>query len=73
MKCRVCGGALHSIATELPFNVSAQTIVRITNVPVLQCERCREHVVNAAAFAHIEQVLERADKAAELEIVPFGA
>jgi YgiT-type zinc finger domain-containing protein len=73
MNCRICAGTLHPIATDLPFKVSAQSIVIITKVPVLQCDGCSEYVVSDAACARVEQVLEGVDKAAELEIVPFAA
>lgn len=40
MKCRVCGGKMRAIVTNLPFNPSQKTIVILKELPVLQCERC---------------------------------
>ncbi len=73
MTCRVCAGTLHPIETDLPFKVSEQTIVIIKKLPVLQCDRCSEYLMADPVFARVEQMLQRADKAAELEIVPFAA
>jgi YgiT-type zinc finger domain-containing protein len=73
MKCRVCAGQLRPTETDLPFKVSDQTIVIIKRLPVLQCERCSEYVMDDATFERVERMLENADRAAELEIVPFAA
>jgi YgiT-type zinc finger domain-containing protein len=73
MKCHVCAGPLHPTETDLPFKVSDQTIVAITKLPLLQCECCIEYVMDDATFARVEQMLERADKTAGLETVPFVA
>ena len=73
MKCRICAGALESIRTALPFKVTDRTIVIVKDLPVLQCERCSEYSIDDATFERLEQVLSQADRAAELEIVPFAA
>ncbi|HYK03472.1 MAG TPA: type II toxin-antitoxin system MqsA family antitoxin [Thermoanaerobaculia bacterium] len=73
MKCLVCAGKLMAATTDLPFKVSGATIVIIKKLPVLQCERCNEYLLDNVTLARVEQILERADKAAELEIVPFAA
>jgi YgiT-type zinc finger domain-containing protein len=59
--------------TDLPFKVSDQTIVIIKKLPVLQCDRCSEYLMDDKTFARVEEMLERADRRAELEIVPFAA
>lgn len=43
MKCRVCGETLEPQITELPFNLSAKTIVLLKDLPVLRCEKCGEY------------------------------
>jgi YgiT-type zinc finger domain-containing protein len=73
MKCRICGGRLQAITTDLPFKVSDRTIVIVKALPVLQCERCSDYSIEDATFARVEQLLSRADTAAELEIIPFAA
>jgi len=73
MKCRVCGGTLRSMTTDLPFKVSERTIVIVKSLPVLQCDRCSEFAFDDATFARVEELLGSADTAAELEIIPFAA
>ena len=73
MKCRVCGGALRPMITDLPFKVSERTIVIVKSLPVLQCERCSEYSFEDKTFARVEELLGKADTAAELEIIPFAA
>ena len=73
MKCRVCASQLRSMRTNLPFKISERTIVIIKDLPVLQCDRCAEYSMDDPTFAQVEELLSRADKTAELEIVPFAA
>ena len=73
MRCRVCAGRLQRSDTDVPFKVSEQTIVIIKNLPVLQCDRCSEYLMDDPTFARVEEMLQRADKGSELEIVPFAA
>ena len=73
MKCRVCGSRLRATTTDLPFKVGARTIVIVKSLPVAQCERCTEFLMADDVFARVEEILSRADQAAELEIIPFAA
>jgi YgiT-type zinc finger domain-containing protein len=73
MKCRVGGGSLQPMTTDLPFKISERTIVIVKMLPVLQCERCSEYSFEDATFARVEELLLKIDTAAELEIVPFAA
>jgi len=73
MKCRVCAGDLQPMRTDLPFKISEHTIVIVKDLPVFQCERCSEYSMDDATFARVEEMLARADRAAELEIVAFAA
>ena len=73
MRCRVCGGMLRAVTTDLPFKVSERTIVILKNLPVAQCEGCTEYLIADAVFAKVEALLSKVDSSAELEIIPFAA
>jgi YgiT-type zinc finger domain-containing protein len=64
---------LREIRTDLPFKVSERTIVIVKDLPVLQCERCSEYLMDDPTFARVEEMLAHADKGAELEIIAFAA
>ena len=73
MKCRICGSRLQPTTTDLPFKVSARTIVILKQLPVAQCERCNEYLIEDSIFARVEELLSNANMSAELEIIPFAA
>lgn len=73
MKCHVCGGTLQRGVTDLPFKVSQGTIVVIKGLPVLQCDNCTEYSLEDAVMVQVDRILERADEAAELEVVRYAA
>ena len=73
MNCRVCGSTVRSSITDLPFKVSDRTIVILKDLPVEQCEACREYLIGDAVFAKVEVLLSGVDASAELEIIPFAA
>ena len=73
MKCRVCGSALQPTTTDLPFKVTDRTIVILKHLPVAQCGRCSEYLIEDAVFAKVELLLSRVDTSVELEIIPFAA
>lgn len=73
MRCRVCGSKLHATRTDLPFKVTERTIVILKQLPVMQCDRCSEYSIEDTVFARVENLLQTADKSAELEIIPFAA
>ena len=73
MKCRVCGSELRPTTTDLPFKLSARTIVIVKSLPVMQCERCAEYLLRDDVFASVEEMLSKVDQSAELEIIPFAA
>ena len=73
MKCRVCGGMLRAVTTDLPFKVSERTIVILKNLPVAQCEGCTEYLIADGVFAKVEALLSKVDSSAELQIIPFAA
>ena len=73
MKCRVCGSALHSTRTDLPFKVNEKSIVILKELPVLQCRSCAEYLIEDPVMARVEDLLSKVNGAAELEIIRFAA
>jgi YgiT-type zinc finger domain-containing protein len=73
MKCHVCGGEMHAIVTDLPFKPSQKTIVILKELPVLQCERCSEYLLEDRVMERVETMIGKVDKGAELEIVRYAA
>lgn len=73
MMCGVCGGEMRQIITDLPFKVTERNIVILKQLPVIQCERCSEYLLDDAVFARVEELLGKANPAAELEIISFAA
>ncbi|WP_041773928.1 YgiT-type zinc finger protein [Leptospirillum ferrooxidans] len=64
MKCRVCGETLEPQITELPFNLSAKTIVLLKDLPVLRCEKCGE-------YATLDPVMEKSIPCWQIEFRRF--
>lgn len=73
MKCLVCGAALRSVTTDLPWKVSDRTIVVIKKLPVMQCEGCSDYLIEDAVMARVDELLSGVDGSIEPEIVPFAA
>ena len=73
MKCRMCGSTLLPTITDLPFKVTERTIVILKSLPVTQCQRCSEYLIEDSVFAKVEQLLAKVDTSVELEIIPFAA
>ncbi|MCL5773764.1 MAG: type II toxin-antitoxin system MqsA family antitoxin [Firmicutes bacterium] len=73
MKCRVCGSKMNKAKTDLPFKIRSKSIVIIKELPVLQCSRCSEYLIDDQNMAKVEQILSSVDRVAELEIVHFAA
>ena len=73
MKCHVCGGEMGHVTTDLPFKVGAKTIVILKELPVLQCESCAEFLIEDPIMERVDAILNKSDKAAELEIVKYAA
>jgi YgiT-type zinc finger domain-containing protein len=73
MRCSVCGSKLRPLITDLPFKVSDTSIVILKGLPVLQCENCREYLLDDSVMSRVEEILQRADAAAELEIIRYAA
>ncbi len=73
MKCTRCGSELRPLTTDLPFKVSEMTIVILKGLPVLQCDNCMEYLLEDLVMSRVEEILQRADTAAELEIIRYAA
>ena len=72
MKCFRCGNKMHKVVTDLPFKTSNNSTVIIKNLPVLQCESCREYELEDEAMRYVDAKLKSVDASAELEIVKYA-
>ena len=73
MKCHVCGSEMRSIVTDLPFKVTDSTIVVLKDLPVFQCSNCKGYLLDGPVMKRVEKILEKADIAAELEVIRYAA
>jgi YgiT-type zinc finger domain-containing protein len=73
MKCEVCGGELAAITTDLPFKVREPGIVILKGVPVWQCARCPQYLLEDGVLARVDERLRRIDGATELEVLRYAA
>ena len=62
MKCHICGSIMESVTTTLPFKVSQTTIIIVKNLPVLQCQHCREYLLADSVMAVVENILHDVDE-----------
>jgi len=69
----VCGARLKPLVTDLPFRVSETTIVILKDLPVLQCDNCAEYFLEDPVMGRVEEILDKVDSAAELEIIRYAA
>jgi YgiT-type zinc finger domain-containing protein len=73
MRCRICGGILEPLVTDLPFKISVSSIVVLKGLPVLECNQCDETELEHATMLRVEQVLAGANQSSELEVIRFAA
>ncbi len=73
MKCSVCGGELRRAMTDLPFKTSDTSIVIIKDLPVLQCAKCAEYLMEDEVLRWVDEVLAKVESATELEIIRYAA
>lgn len=73
MRCEVCGAELSAITTDLPFKVREAGIVILKGLPVLQCARCPQYLLEDAVLARVDDILRRVDARIEIEIVRYAA
>jgi hypothetical protein len=53
--------------------VDQEAIVILKELPVLQCKNCNEYLLEDDIMERVDQMLEKADYTAELEIIKFAA
>ena len=73
MRCHVCGAQMEAVVTTLPFKVRDRTIIIIKGVPVRQCARCSEYLLENSIMAQVDSILAHVNAAAELEVIEFAA
>lgn len=73
MKCHVCGAMLCPVVTDLPFKIREKAIVIVKELPVLQCENCREFLIEDDVMERVDTLLAHIGEAAELEVIRFAA
>lgn len=72
MICPMCGASLEKIVTDLPFKVEQDSIVILKALPVLQCLHCQTFLLEDPILAKVDEILNKIDKTAELEILKFA-
>lgn len=73
MRCTVCSAELEPTKTDLPFKVSDSTIVILESLPVLQCVKCPEYLIEDRVLRRVDELLARVDGGTELEIIRYAA
>jgi YgiT-type zinc finger domain-containing protein len=73
MKCAVCGGELVRSTSDLPFKVSDTSIVILKGLPVLQCAKCPEYLMEDEVLRRVDEILSKVEGRTELEIVRYAA
>lgn len=73
MKCHVCGSKMKPVITDLPFKVQETTIAILKDLPVLQCEGCTEYLLEDPVLTRVDEILEKVDPSAELEVIKYAA
>jgi YgiT-type zinc finger domain-containing protein len=73
MRCEVCGAELAAITTDLPFKVREPGIVILKGVPVLQCPRCPQYLLEDEVMARVDELLRRVDGVTEIEVLRYAA
>ncbi len=73
MRCEVCGAELAAITTDLPFKIRDPGIIILKGVPVLQCARCPEYLLEDGVLARVDEILRHVDGEIELEVIRYAA
>ncbi len=73
MKCTVCGGELNRTMTDLPFKIGESSIVILKGLPVLQCAKCPEYLMEDEVLRRVDEILAKVESGTELEIVRYAA
>jgi len=73
MKCHVCGGKMAPVLSDLPFKLGRKTIVIVKELPVLQCERCSEYLLDDHVMARVDAMIGKVEEDAELKVLKYAA
>lgn len=73
MRCTVCGAELRTTNTDLPFKVSDAAIVILKSIPIVQCVKCPEYLIEDEVLRRVDEILARVDGGTELEIIRYAA
>jgi len=73
MRCEVCGAKLAAITTDLPFKVREPGIVIVKGIPVWQCVRCPQYLLEDGVLTRVDQILRGVDGEIELEVIRYAA
>jgi len=68
MKCGVCGGELSKMTTDLPFKVSDTSILILKGLPVIQCAKCPDYLMEDDVLRRVDDILAKVEGGTELEI-----
>lgn len=69
----MCGSMMGSVLTDLPFKLTDVTIVIIKGLPVFQCDNCSEYLLDDPVMERVDEILERVDANAELQVIRYAA
>jgi YgiT-type zinc finger domain-containing protein len=64
---------MESRISDLPFKVSATTIVVLRSLPVWECTQCHDTEFEHETLRNIEAILAKVDPGAELEVIRYAA
>jgi len=64
---------MKEVRTDLPFKVSDTTIVIMKGLPVIQCKSCSEYLIKDEVMERIDEMIEKVDASAELEVISYAA
>src|SRR3990170_1306369 len=73
MKCHVCGGKMAPVLSDLHFKLGRKTIVIVKELPVLQCERCSEYMLDDHVMARVDAMIGKVEEDAELKVLKYAA
>jgi YgiT-type zinc finger domain-containing protein len=63
---------MEAMVTTLPFKVRDRTIIIIKGVPVRQCAKCSEYLLDDAVMAQVDNILTHVNATAELAVIEFA-
>jgi YgiT-type zinc finger domain-containing protein len=64
---------MNLVVTDLPFKLTEERIVILKQLPILQCQSCREYLIEDPVMARIDLLLEGTDRTAELAVLRYAA